>query len=211
MPRPPRHDQLQALTHIRQCVAEHGPDIGMRAARAAFQKVDKSTWSRWCKQVREEDATYATSEGTAERVPAKRERTVPVATTEVLEAEPGTIDFFGELNLLLGDCDMLRNYSAPADPATGLRKPRNPMMLAQSIKLRAMVLGLAQRHAEAVWEANALREHHTHLIGVLGDALKASGDADMARKVIEDIRRLDNERKASSRYLGGSGAQDGRA
>jgi hypothetical protein len=202
MPRPPRPDQLAALTKIRECMTEHGEEVGARLARASFPAIDKATWSRWCKQVREENARFAEAEGTPDRVSAERLRTEQMGTTEVIESAPGVIDFIGELQLMLADCNMLRAYAAPVDSQTGLRKPRNPMMLSQAIKLRALVLGLAQRHAEGVWAIERTRALQADVFEVISDALRESGDKQLTARVVAALRKLQSEHENAGRWLG---------
>ncbi|MBU9247804.1 hypothetical protein [Burkholderia multivorans] len=200
MARPARPEQLAALTRIRECMAEHGEEVGARVARADFAKIDKGTWSRWCRQVREENVRFAESEGAAEREPVTRVSVASASASEVVE--PGRIDFFGELNAMLADCDMLRRYAAPVDPQTGLRKPRNPMMLAQAIKLRVSVMGLAQRHAEGALMTDSYTRQMKAMLEILGTALKNKGDKEMTRAVLTEIHELHAEYRARDRYLG---------
>ncbi|MDO3558281.1 hypothetical protein [Ralstonia pseudosolanacearum] len=210
MARPARPEQLAALTRIRECMAEHGEEVGARLARADFPKLDKATWSRWCKQVREENARFDTEPPsvTVAPVPAK---SAPVQPAELCAVEPGVIDFYGQLAAMLEDCDLVRSYAAPVDPATGARKPRNPMMLVQATKLRATVLALAQRHAEAAWDVEMVRRQHEALIGAIGDALKASGDRELTAGIIRELQMLEERRKARSRYLGAADQLEQRA
>ncbi len=107
MARPPSPEQFAALQHIRECVAEHGEEVGVRLARADFPKVHKTTWSRWCKQIREEDARYASAPSpvSAAPVPVRPE---PLQRAELV-VQLGVIDLFRELASLLNDCDLLRN------------------------------------------------------------------------------------------------------
>lgn len=132
MARPPSPEQFAALQRIPECVAEHGEELGVRLARADFPKINKSTWSRWVAQIRREGARFASAPSSVVApVPVMAERLQPAE----LVAEPapaGVIDLFRELVSLLEDCDLLRNYAAPVDPATGRRKVRNPVMTVQA-------------------------------------------------------------------------------
>lgn len=201
MARPPSPEQFAALQRIRECMAEHGEEKGVRIARADFPKVHKATWSRWCKQIRDEDARFASAPSpvSAAPVPIKVE---PVRPTELV-VQPGVIDLFRELSSLLEDCDLLRNYAAPVDPTTGRRKVRNPMMTVQAARLRVTVLDLAQRHSESAWHIERIRAQHAQIIEVLSKALNEAGDQELTRKVIGAMRALQDRHEASVRYLGG--------
>lgn len=199
MARPPRPEQLAAFERIRACMAEHGEEVGARLARADFPTIDKGTWSRWCKQVREENASF-------DVVPPIAPAPAPAASlgpTNQREIEEGAIDFYGQLAAMLADCDLVRVYAAPVDPATGARRVRNPVMLVNATKLRATVLGLAQRHAEAAWDVAFIRHQHEALMGTIGDAINASGDRGAAVDIIREVRKLEERLRDRSRYLGG--------
>ena len=200
MARPPRPEQLAALTRIRECMAEHGEEVGARLARANFPKIDKATWSRWCKQVREENARFDAVRPpvAVAPVPIKAE---PLRAAEVV-VEPDVIDFYGQLAVMLEDCDLVRNYAMPVDPETGMRKIRNPLMAVTATKLRATVMALAQRHDEGAWNVELIRRQHEALIGAIGDALKAAGDRELTASIIRELHALEEQRKARARYLG---------
>ncbi|MBN6729303.1 hypothetical protein [Burkholderia multivorans] len=202
MARPPRPEQLAALTRIRECMAEHGEEVGARLARADFPKIDKATWSRWCKQVREENAALAAQPmpvAPAAPVPANAE---PLQAAEVVPVPGGMIDFFGQVGAMMAACDALQDYAWPRDPATGGRKVRNPMMLERATRLRATVLDLAHRRDEAAWNIARVRAFHAELGHAIGDVLKDAGDQELARRVIGTIRELVAAQEDQGRFLG---------
>ncbi|MGA3887655.1 hypothetical protein ACI2S3_02865 [Ralstonia nicotianae] len=204
MARPPKPEQLAALQVIRALVTEHGEDLGMKLARAQFVHIHKATWSRWCAQVRAEDVTFSESQPAAVAATAGSPlgQDMPVQPVESCSAGTSGIDFFGQLGIMLHDCDLVRDYAAPVDPATGRRKIRNPLMLTQAVKLRATVMALAQRHAEAAWDVETVRQHHEALIGAIGDALKVSGDGPTTANILRELRASEERRKTKARYLG---------
>lgn len=203
MARPPRPEQLAALTRIRECMAEHGEEVGARLARADFPAIDKGTWSRWCKQVREENALFAAAPAVAD-APVTRKVT-PLEPAEVCEAAPGVIDFHGQLAVMLTDCDLVRAYAAPVDPTTGQRKVRNPMMLVTATKLRATVMALAQRHSEAAWDVEMVRRMYEEFVGAIGTAINATGDKELTEGILRALRDTIDRQKARERYLGAPG------
>lgn len=200
MARPPSPEQFAALQRIRECVAEHGEEVGVRLARADFPKVNKTTWSRWRKQIREEDARFASAPSPVSApVPV---RTEPLRPSELV-VESGVIDLFRELSSLLEDCDLLRNYAAPVDPTTGRRKVRNPMMTVQAARLRVTVLDLAQRHSESAWNIERIRAYNAQIIDLISVALNEAGDQELTRKIIGAMRAMRDRHEESVRYLGG--------
>lgn len=203
MARPPSPEQFAALQRIRQCVAEHGEEMGVRLARADFPKINKSTWSRWVAQIRREDARFASAPSPVSAAPAPV-NVEPMQPAELVVA-PGVIDLFGQLASLLEDCDLLRNYAAPVDSTTARRKVRNPMMTVQAARLRVTVLDLAQRHSESAWHIERVRAQQAQIIEAIGNVLRDAGDQELAQRIISALRSLQDHHEASSRYLGAPG------
>jgi len=201
MARPPKPEQLSALISIRNLTAEHGPELGTKMARASFGHISKATWSRWVAQVRTEDAMFADGEPAAPAAAQPVVQATPPQPAEVCAAAPGVIDFHGQLAIMLTDCDLVRAYAAPIDLATGLRKVRNPMMLVAATKLRAAVMALAQRHAEAAWDVEALRRRHEELVAAIGDAIKSVGDNELTAGILRALKGVADRQKAGERYL----------
>ncbi len=189
MARPPSEAQRKALPVIRAAIAEHGEEIGRRIARASFPGVSAPTWSRWCSQVRAEDACLAGAAHVA--VPAR-----PVARRDGV-----TVDFVGELAEALADISLLRGYAAPTD-AAGVSKIRNPVMLGTAIRLRLTALDLAQKRAEAALQGDAVRRRLDDFVRVVGDALSQAGDEGLARRVLGDLDALRRRCDAEERFLG---------
>ena len=213
MPRPFRPDYLPALAHIRRCIAEHGEEAGPRIARAQFPKVDKGTWSRWCRQIREEDGiTCAAAPSLPVPAPAQAAIAVPADQVEVI---PTSIDFYEQVAAMVGACDALVNYAWPRDSATGARKLRNPLMLSQSIRMRTMVLDLWCRREESTHSAERFKHWQRQVVAAIGAALGGSGsevERPVVLRVVDALRALDARNRADSVLIGGrSLAVDGGA
>jgi hypothetical protein len=113
-------------------MAEHGEEIGPRLARARFPASDKATWSRWCKQVREENAALEAQQTPAAPRAPLRAGAEPLRGVVV----PGVIDFYGQIGAMLAACGALQDYAWPCDPVSGQCKVRKPMMLERATRLR---------------------------------------------------------------------------
>jgi len=198
MPRPYRPDYLPALTHIRQCIAEHGEEAGPKIARANFTKVDKGTWSRWCRQVREEDNL---TRAAPTSLPA------PVAASAALVGKvepeiPGEIDFYEQVAAMLSACDALADYAWPRDLANGGRRLRNPLMLSQSIRMRSMVLDLWCRREESRYAAHRFQDWTAQIAAALVSVLDECQSEVERSSLLRLRQRLtdlsDQNRKASA-------------
>jgi hypothetical protein len=203
MPRPYRTDYLPALAHIRHCIAEHGEEAGPKIARAQFPKVDKGTWSRWCRQIRDEDSTMHAS---AQSLPAPAKAAATVVSTDQVEVLPETIDFYEQVAAMVAACDALVAYSWPRDSATGARKLRNPLMLSQSIRMRAMVLDLWCRREESMYSAERFKHWQGQVVAAIGAALNGSGsevERPVALRIVDALRALDARNKADSVLIRG--------
>ncbi|MBR8239513.1 hypothetical protein [Burkholderia multivorans] len=187
MTRPPRPEQLAALTRIRECMAQYGEEVGAGLAWADFSMIDKATWSRWYRQVCEENlapAVQPTPVAAAAPVSANPEL---LHAAEVMPVSAGRVDFL--VGAMMAACDALQDYAWPRDLATGGRKLRNPMLLERSTRLRIVVLDLAHRRDEAVWGVERMRTLHGELMDTLLGTL-ARDSSDAARKVLEAFRAL---------------------
>ena len=200
MARPPRPDQFSALVHIRECIAEHGDETGPRIARAKFPAIDKATWSRWCKQVREEEGALRSAHPTV--IPTVCATALSDAEVEVL---PGVIDFFKQIGAMMAACDALQEYAWPRDPVTGARRLRNPLMLERAIRLRATVLDLAHRREEVVWSVERFRDFQLRLSAAITGALSGDqpeADKRASIKILEAVRAMEAKHKADGGYVG---------
>ncbi|MGT2471663.1 hypothetical protein [Paraburkholderia terrae] len=203
MPRPADPQRFDALNVIRKYVREHGEPEGQRLAKLdGYKHINKATWSQWCKLVREEDRQLAvdvTLNVPNPGVPAGQAppfTPITPVTPEQREAVRQAIDFFLEICVMREDAQLLRDYSAPVDPTTGVRKVRNPVMLAQSHKMRGVTLTLALKHAEAAWNLGQMDELYSAVIEAVGQADKGVRQAVLAR-----LREL-NERRGGAAKLG---------
>lgn len=203
MPRPPDPQRFNALTQIRKYVQEHGEQEGARLAKLdGYRHINKATWSQWCKLVREEDRQLAVD--VIRNVPhpgVPAGQAVPItpitpATPEQRVAVHRALDFFREINVMVADAQLLADYSVAVDSATGARKVKNPVMLAQSHKMRGVTLMLALRHAEAAWNTEQIRELYDAVIETVGEA-----DKGVQRAVIAKLREL-NARRGGAAEIG---------
>jgi len=195
--RPPRSDQFHALLHIRDCLAEHGDEVGMRIARARYPKINKSTWSRWVQRVRAENALHA-SQPISGPLVSVVDVLPPVAEANVAT---GVIDFFGQVAGMMAVCDALQDYAWPKDPANGHRKMRNPMLLERATRLRASVLDMSHRRDEMVWSVERSREMQRNVLNAITSVL-TKDDSAVARKILDSLRAMDAHHKARARYIG---------
>ncbi|RZF23772.1 hypothetical protein EVC45_42405 [Paraburkholderia sp. UYCP14C] len=200
MPRPADPQRFDAMNHIRRYVLEHGEQEGQRLAKlAGYRHVNKATWSQWCKRVREEDRQLEADvilNVPHPGVPAGQAppfTPITPATPEQRVAVRRALDFFRELNTMADDAQLLRDYSVAVDSATGVRKVKNPVMLAQSHKMRGVTLTLALKHAEAAWNMGRMDELYTCVIEAVGKA-----DRGVQRDVIARLRELDARRGGAS-------------
>lgn len=198
MARPPRPDQFAALTHIRECVAAHGEEIGSSIARARFPKVDKGTWSRWKSQVINENRVMEAQPTSAALAPGSATQ---LQSAEAVVVPDGVIDFYSQVGAMMAACDGLQDYAWPRDPATGVRKVRNPAMLERATRLRVMVLDLAVRREESARNIERSRNHESELHEAILGAITGD-DSAAAKKIIEALRALDARSKTRDRYLG---------
>ncbi|RDS79161.1 hypothetical protein DWU98_19345 [Dyella monticola] len=108
------------------------------------------------------------------------------ASAAMVELLSGDIDFCSEIGVMKMACDLLLEYSAPTDPATGVRRMRNPLMLIQSTRLRNGLLDLWVRHQATIWNAERMQEFQSKVVQAIGSALRDSRD-DGERVVIGRI------------------------
>ncbi|WP_238914234.1 hypothetical protein [Achromobacter insolitus] len=198
MARPVKPEQHAALPAIRNLIAEHGEELGLKLARVQFAHINKSTWHRWVAQVKAEDALFAA----AEPMPVAKVPAPPTLRASEVIAEPGVIDFFGQVGAMMAACDALQDYAWPRDPAAGGRKVRNPMMLERATRLRATVLDLGHRRDMEVWNAARVRNQHEQIMNAISEALKDADDLALAQRIIGALNSLRARHEASSRYLG---------
>lgn len=198
MARPPKPEQFAALSAIRNLIAEHGLELGLKLARVQFAHINKSTWHRWTTQVKAEDAVFAA----AEPLPVAKAPAPPTRQVSEVVAVPGVIDFFGQVGAMMAACDALQDYAWPRDPTTGARKVRNPVMLEKATRLRAVVLDLAHRRDETAWNISRVRAFHTELGNAIGEVLQDAGDRDLTGRVLGTIRRLVAAHEDHGRFLG---------
>ncbi|CAN7774693.1 hypothetical protein [Paraburkholderia hospita] len=196
MPRPASSQRFDALNQIRKYMLEHGEQEGARLAKLdGYKHINKATWSQWCKLVRDEDRQLAVDvirNVPHPGVPAGRAPTftpITPATPEQRVAVRRALDFFREISVMADDAQLLADYSVVVDPATGVRKVKNPVMLAQSHKMRGVTLTLALKHAEAAWNMGQMQELYDCVIEAVGKA-----DRDVQRDVIARLRELDARR-----------------
>ena len=182
MPRPYRPDYLPALAHIRHCIAEHGEEAGPKIARAQFPKVDKGTWSRWSRQVREEDNAMRAAT-------PSRSISAPGPSVIVSEMESSDLSFFDQLSFVRAACDALQDYAWPRDPATGVRRLRNPLMLVQAVRLRNGMLDLWVKHQATVYNVERMQELHHLIIEEVGKVTP-----DLQRAIVVRLRELNQQR-----------------
>jgi len=198
MARPAGPAQFSALQKIRAAIAEHGDELGPRMARADFPGVPAPTWSRWVKQVRDEDLFGAHQPTPVALVPPDADL---LQAAELVMGPAGVLDFFSQVGAMTAACDALTDYAWPRDPASGVRKVRNPVMLERATRLRVTVLDLAHRRDEAVWNVERMRAFQSDLMDALKGSL-AGDDSGAAMKVLGALRTLEARIKARARYLG---------
>jgi hypothetical protein len=182
MPRPYRPDYLPALALIRQCIAEHGEEAGPKIARAQFSKVDKGTWSRWCRQIRDEDNAMRAA-------PPSRPMSAPGPSVLVGELESNDFSFLDQLSYVRAACDALQDYAWPRDPVTGVRRLRNPLMLVQAVRLRNGMLDLWVKHQATIYNVDRMRELYNLIIEEVGKT-----SPDLQRIILVRLRELNNRR-----------------
>ncbi|MBK3737664.1 hypothetical protein G3A39_00380 [Paraburkholderia aspalathi] len=167
-----------------------------------YKHINKATWSQWCKLVREEDRQLAVD--VMLNVPHPG---VPVGqalpctpitpvTPEQREAVHRALDFFQEIRVMREDAQLLADYSVAIDPATGVRKIRNPVMLEKSHKMRATTLTLALKHAETVWNQGRMEELYQVVVEEVGKV-----DPRVRQAILAHLREL-HERRGGAARLG---------
>lgn len=204
MPRPADPQRFDALNQIRKYMLEHGEQEGQRLAKLdGYKHINKATWSQWCKLVREEDRQLAVD--VIRHVPhpgvpagqAPPLTPITPATPEQRVAVRRALDFFREISVMADDAQLLAEYSVSVDPATGVRKVRNPAMLAQSHKMRGVTLTLALKHAEAAWNLGRMEELYSAVIEAVGKA-----DPEVRQAVLARLRELNDGRRGGAAKLG---------
>ncbi|MBB5463791.1 hypothetical protein [Paraburkholderia sp. Cpub6] len=202
MPRPASSQRFEALNQIRKYMLEHGEQEGARLAKLdGYKHINKATWSQWCKLVREEDRQLAID--VIRNVPhpgvpagqAPSFTPITPATPEQRVAVRRALDFFRKIRVMVDDAQMLADYSMTVDSTTGVRKVKNPVMLAQSHKMRAVTLTLALKHAEAVWNQERMEELYNAVIGAIGEV-----DRGLQRAALEKLRELNERRGGAAKF-----------
>jgi hypothetical protein len=189
MPRPCRPEYLPAMSLIRQCIAELGPELGPKKARTFYPKVEKSVWARWVRQVRDEDRDLYTASTalTSPLVPA------PPADPPMLVGEvddTGDQGFFeDQLSCMRADIALLHEYAAPRDQQTGIRRLRNPVMLVSVTRLRSAMLDLWVRNQSTIFNVDRMRELYNLIIEEVGKV-----SPDLQRVILVRLRELNQRR-----------------
>ncbi|TCG08838.1 hypothetical protein BZM27_09310 [Paraburkholderia steynii] len=189
MPRPADPQRFDALNVIRKYVREHGEQEGQRLAKLdGYKHINKATWSQWCKLVREEDRQLAVDvilNVPRPDMPAGQANPItPItpATPEKRATVWRAINFFACLNDMIADANLLAEYAAPTD-ANGVRKIRNPVMLVQAHRAKALNMQLALKHAEAAWNIQRFQNYEEVIAEMVKDAIKDEAPVVRARIV----------------------------
>jgi hypothetical protein len=144
LPKPASQTQLLAVEAIRQAIIAEGERQGPASAYRKFPGVPKSTWSRWTIQARQQIADDEAVR--QQQMAASALTTASPAAPSIDQAgapTPGVISWLHQVTMMLEQCGLLAAQRIHTDPATGLRRARNSMVLQQSIRARAVALKLA--------------------------------------------------------------------
>jgi len=194
MARPPDNRRDDAIATIRRLCAEHGIKEGSRLAREQFADVPDGSWGRWRVQALgreperddlEREARAAVAAEVRENVPAVTE--LVSSDAEAMPAARRALDFWRMLDELDEDARLLREYAVTTG-ADGKRKVRVPFALRDAHRMRCDLIRLALQHAEAAHGVERTARLHEAIIAEI-----SAESSDMARRVIERLRRLSSE------------------
>jgi hypothetical protein len=199
------------LAELRTQLDAHGEISGARIARLKFPDVPSSSWGRYLKQARAEwnEALRLREAG----LPAS---SIPPATTAPTGTAPanqvdasapsGTVNWIAQIGAMLKQCDLLARQSIFIDPATGVERIRNPIVLQQSIRARAAALKLAADREAVMYGAERVLFWERELGREIGRAIGRVRNDDqrvIADRVMIAIESVSRRRVAEREYLGG--------
>lgn len=176
-----------------------------------WRDVPRSTFFRIIKEVRDEITAGAAAAESPEalrvaqaRVRAVAEplaniqhetaRHIPATPSPALIARDGmrgarNIDFIGRFESLYSDAEMQRSAAMAVDPDTGRERIKNPMMFANSVKLRCSILEAEMRALEGAFNFEGLQELYSIIIEEIGKE-----SPELQHRILVRLRNLNNIR-----------------
>ena len=165
------------MIHIRQCLIEFA-DKGSQVARARYIGVAHATWCRWVAAVRRD------MEMEAQMAPAA----TPVTATSGTTDAPSPMDFFeAEMARMRSDIELLRSAATTSD-INGNTKLRNPVTMAQAIRLRHAMLALYVQRQEAIVGAGRFASYRELVQGAIKHVL-GSGKTEAEVEILGRLRK----------------------
>lgn len=161
------------LAELRTQLDAHGEVGGPKIARLKWPNVSSSSWSRYVQKARQEwtESMRLRQEGLpSASIPGDATAAAPAAepSAPAQHTEPshGAINWIAQVRGMLKQCDLLTRQAVIVDPATGIERVRNPVVLRQAISARATALKLAADREQVLfsaervlaWERRMVRE-----------------------------------------------------
>lgn len=213
MSRPPKFTVTDILAELRTQLDAHGEIGGPKIARLKWPNVPASSWSRYVKMARSEwvEAMHLRqAELPASSIPpSAAPAPTGVAPTDQGEAAPvpGAINWVGQVNAMLKQCDLIARQSIHVDALTGVERVRNALTLQQSIRARAAALKLAADREAVMFGGERVMHWESELMKEIGRALgivRSEAQQALSKRVINAVRGVAARRAAEREFLGGS-------
>jgi hypothetical protein len=191
MAREAHPQRTEAIRAIIEHEAALGPTEGARAARKLFPAIGDPTWKSWIKAARRPAPAPAPSPSMT--LPAARASGSLGGDAVPLTFEERIAMMDRHVALIVAQCT-----TEVVDPATGARttKARNPVVLAQAVRLQAQAAELLVKYAQAAWNQGRMEELYQQVIDAIGEV-----DRGMQQAVLKRLRGL-NERRGGAVKFG---------
>jgi hypothetical protein len=182
----------EAIRTIRNLVSFHGQTEGEKLARAKYSEIAKGTFSGWVKLARL-PAEAESMPAPAPRVSGSGGNAAPMSFDERI----ATMD--RHVALIVAQCT-----TEVVDPVTGARtvKAKNPVVLAQAVRLQNAAADLIVKHAQLAWNHGRMEELYNEVIAAIGEV-----DPGVQRAVLARLRESAERRRGGVDRFG-IGARD---
>ena len=178
--------------------------------QANFPEVSRATFFRLIDQARKEMENQAAAQGSGalkvaqkrikarveapEKTQAKVKAQLPAAPSPAIVAGMGAaaedvFDFMAYFKTIVSDADLIRQSMMVVDPATGLTKVKNPVLLDRNISRRLDIIESWLHSQQLVFNLERIQELYRAVIEAVGQA-----DPDTQRAILSRLRQLNKER-----------------